>query len=216
MISTDFYKLIALFLDGAGNLQPNIFGLKGLSEVEFINADFELVGDLDDFHFFEKAYNAPYLRRKIEVVFKQYFFVSEKLGSGLGVACGVRLTSLLRKQPFATAARHIGDNRIFFYFSEDKSEGALIFDKRIVIRFGQRSKKSSYMISTVECDFDNKRFGDIAKKAVHETYKCFTPDSMIKEARLQGCSNAFNRLVRQLYPGSNTRGVMPSAHNSKE
>ncbi|MEN5312580.1 hypothetical protein [Pseudomonas koreensis] len=205
MISTNFYKLIALFLEGAGNLQPNIFGLKGLSEMEFINADFELVGDLDDFHFFEKAYDVPYLRRKIEIVFKQYFFVSEKLGCGIGVACGVRLTSLLRKQPFATAVRHIGDNRILFYFSEDKSEGALIFDGRIVIRFGRRSKRSSYMISTVECEFDNKRFGDVAKKAVHETYKCLTLDSMINEARLQGCSNAFNRLVRQLYRSCNTR-----------
>ncbi|MFJ2538682.1 hypothetical protein [Pseudomonas sp. NPDC087614] len=205
MISTDFYKLIALFLEGAGNLQPNIFGLKSLSEMELINADFELVGDLNDFHFFEKAYDVPNSRRKIEIVFKQYFFVSEKLGGGLGVACGVRLTSLLRKQPFATAARYIGDNRISFYFSEDKSEGALIFDRRIVIRFGRRSKRSSYMISTVECDFDNKRFGDVAKKAVHETYKCLTLDSMINEARLQGCSNAFNRLVRQLYPSCNTR-----------
>jgi hypothetical protein len=205
VISTDFYKLIALFLEGAGNLQPNIFGLKGFSGAEFINADFELVGDLDDFHFFEKAYDAPYSRRKIAIVFKQYFFVSENLGGGLGIACGVRLTSLLRKQPFATATRHINKNRISFYFSEDKSEGALIFDRRIVIKFARQSKRNSYIISTVECDFDNKRFGDIAKKAVHEAYECLTPDSMINEARLQGCSHAFNRLVRQLYPGSNTR-----------
>jgi len=179
--------------------------LKGFSGSEFINADFELIGDLDNFHFFEKAYDASYSRRKIAIVFKQYFFVSENLGGGLGIACGVRLTSLLRKQPFATATRHINDNRISFYFSEDKSEGAMIFDRRFAIRFGRRSKRSSYIISTVECDFDKKRFGDVAKKAVHEAYECLTPDSMINKARLQGCSNAFNRLVRQLYPGSNTR-----------
>jgi len=205
MISTDFYKLISLFLEGAGNLQPNIFGLKDFSESEFINADFELVGDLDDFHFFEKEYNVPYLRRKISIVFKKYFFVSEALGCGLGVACGVRLTSLLRKQPFATALRQMDDNWISFYFSEDKSEGALIFDRGIVIRFGRRSKRSSYMISTVECDFDNERFGDVARKAVRETYERLTPDSMMNEVRLRGCSNAFNRLVRQLYSGSNIR-----------
>lgn len=71
--------------------------MKGFSEFEFLNADFELVGDLDDFHFFEKEYSVSYLRRKISIVFKQYFFVSEALGGGLGVACGVRLTSLLKK-----------------------------------------------------------------------------------------------------------------------
>lgn len=131
--------------------------------------------------------------------------MNEALGCGLGVACGVRLTSLLKKQPFATALRHAGDNRILFYFSEDESEGALIFDERIIIRFGRQSKRSSYMISTVECDFDNERFGDIARKAVRETYECLTPDSMISEARLQGCSNAFKRLVRQIYSGSNTQ-----------
>lgn len=203
MVVTGFYKLIALFLEGVGNLQPNIFGLKDFSESEFINADFELVGDFDDFHFFEKECNVTYLRRKISIVFKQYFFVSEALGCGLGVACGVRLTSLLKKQPFATALRHIGDNRISVYFSEDESEGALFFDEVIVIRFGRRSKRSSYMISTVECDFDNERFGGIARKAVHETYECLTPDSMRNEARLQSCSNAFKRLVRQIYSGSN-------------
>jgi hypothetical protein len=202
MISTDFYKLIALFLEGAGNLQPNIFGLNDFSESEFINADFELVGDLGDFHFFEKEYSVFYLRRKISIVFKQYFFVSEALGCGLGVACGVRLTSLLKKQPFATALRHMGDNRISFYFSEDESEGALIFDERIVIRFGRRSKRSSYMISTVECDFDNERFSEVARKAVRETYECLTPDSMISEVSSKGCSNAFKRLVRQIYLAS--------------
>ncbi|MBL0798402.1 MULTISPECIES: hypothetical protein [unclassified Pseudomonas] len=176
--------------------------MKGFSESEFLNADFELVGDLDDFHFFEKEYSVSYLCRKISIVFKQYFFVSEALGGGLGVACGVRLTSLLKKQPFAAALRQIGDNRISFYFSEDESEGALIFDESIVIRFGRRSKRSSYMISTVECDFDNERFGDIARKAVHETFECLTPESMISEASSKGCSNAFKRLVRQIYLGS--------------
>lgn len=176
--------------------------MKGFSESEFLNADFELVGDLDDFHFFEKEYSVSYLCRKVSIVFKQYFFVSEALGCGLGVACGVRLTSLLKKQPFAAALRQIGDNRISFYFSEDESEGALIFDESIVIRFGRRSKKSSYMISTVECDFDNERFGDIATKAVHETFECLTPESMISEASSKGCSNAFKRLVRQIYLGS--------------
>jgi len=203
MIVADFYKLIALFLEGTGNLQPNIFGLNDFSEPEFINADFELVGDLDDFHFFEKEYSVSYLRQKISIVFKQYFFVSEALGCGLGVACGVRLTSLLKKQPFATALRQTGDNRISFYFSEDKSEGALIFDRKIVMRFGRRSKKSSYMISTIECDFDNERFGDMARKSVRETYECLSPDSMINEAKLQACSNSFKRLVRQICAGSN-------------
>jgi hypothetical protein len=73
MIVADFYKLIALFLEGTGNLQPNIFGLNDFSEPEFINADFELVGDLDDFHFFEKEYSVSYLRQKYRLYLSNTF-----------------------------------------------------------------------------------------------------------------------------------------------
>jgi len=74
VIFTDFCKLIALFLEGAGNLQPNIFGLKGFSGAEFINADFELVGDLDDFHFFEKAYDILIHVEKLRLYLSNIFW----------------------------------------------------------------------------------------------------------------------------------------------
>ncbi|WP_414868986.1 hypothetical protein [Pseudomonas sp. IT-347P] len=198
MISTDFHKLIELFIAGAGSLQPGIFGLNSFSKAEFIKADFELFGDLGDFHFFEKAYDVPYFRRKITVVFKQYFFADESLGGGLGVANGVRLTSLLRSQPFASAARSVDQRGIALFLSEDQSEGALIFDEKIVIRFNRWSSRSSYVISTVECDFDNERFGDLAKKAVHDAYEFCDHKSMINGARFKGGSSAFNRLIRKL------------------
>ncbi|MBK5529667.1 hypothetical protein JFT86_22280 [Pseudomonas sp. TH06] len=198
MISTDFHQLVELFIEGAGNLQPGIFGLNGFSESDFINADFELIGDPIGFHSFEKAYEVPYFRRKITVVFKQYFFASESLGGGLGIAGGVRLTSLLRKQPFATSTGQVDTNRMEFFFFEDKSDGALIFDEKIVIRFDQWSKRNSYVVSTVECDFDNAQFNDIAKKAVRETFEPSTYDSMIRDAKQRGCSRAFNRLLAKL------------------
>lgn len=96
MISTDFHQLVELFIEGSGNLQPSIFELDSFSESVFISAGFELIGDPNGFHSFEKAYDVPYFRRKITVVFKQYFFARESLGGGLGIAGGVRLTSLLR------------------------------------------------------------------------------------------------------------------------
>lgn len=198
MISTDFHQLVQLFIEGAGNLQPGIFGLKGFSGADLISADFELIGDPNGFHSFEKAYEVPYFRRKIMVVFKQYFFASESLGGGLGIAGGVRLTSLLRKQPFATSTGHVDTNRKEFFFFEDKSDGALIFDEKIVIRFDQWSKRNSYRVSTLECDFDNAHFNAIATKAVRETLEPFTHDSMIRDAKQRGCARAFNRLIAAL------------------
>lgn len=198
MISTDFHQLVQLFIEGAGNLQPDLFGLSGLSESDFISADFELIGDPDGFHSFEKAYEVPYFRRKITVVFKQYFFASESLGGGLGVAGGVRLTSLLRKQPFATSMGHVDTNRMAVFFFEDKSDGALIFEEKIVIRFDQWSRRNAYMVSTVECDFDNAHFNEIAKKAVRETFEPFTHDSMSRDAKRRRCSRALNRLIATL------------------
>lgn len=195
MISTDFHQLVQLFIEGAGNLQPGIFGLSGVSESDFISADFELIGDPGGFHSFEKAFEVPYFFRKITIVFKQYFLASESLGGGLGIAGGVRLTSLLRKQPFATSRGHVDTNRMAFFFIEDKSDGALIFDEKIVIRFDQWSKRNSYMVSTVECDFDNAHFNEIAKKAVRETFEPFTHDSMSRDAKLRGCSRALNSLI---------------------
>ena len=198
MIPTDFHQLVELFIEGSGNFQPSIFGLDSFSESDFISGDFELIGDPNGFHSFEKAYDVPYFRRKITVVFKQYFFASESLGGGLDIAGGVRLTSLLRKQPFATSMGHVDTNRMVFFFFEDKSDGALIFDEKIVIRFDQWSKRNSYMISTVECDFDNVQFNEIAKKAVRETFEPSTHDSMIRDAKQRGCSRAFNRLIEKL------------------
>ncbi|MBK5534771.1 hypothetical protein JFT91_19625 [Pseudomonas sp. TH08] len=88
MISTDFHQLVELFIEGAGNLQPGIFGLNGFSESDFINADFELIGDPIGFHSFEKAYEVPYFRRKITVVFKQYFLRARVWGAVLVLQVG--------------------------------------------------------------------------------------------------------------------------------
>jgi len=194
MISTDLFELIKLFIDGKGTLEPEIFGLGDFSESELLNANFELVGESEGFHFFEKAYEASYFNRKITILLKQYFFGCESLGAGLSIAGGARLVVLLKK--FILATPEVKKS-IDVYLSEDKTEGALILFKAFVIRFDQWSKRSSYTISTIEAEFDDERFGDIAKNAVFNTYKRLSTDS-ISSANLLGCSNALRRLIRTI------------------
>jgi hypothetical protein len=194
MISTDLFELIKLFIDGKGRLESKIFGLADFSESELLNANFELIGESEGFHFFEKAYEVFYSNRKITILLKQYFFGCESLGAGLSIAGGARLVALLKKLIFANPAIK---KSIDVYLSEDKTEGALILFQKFVIRFDQWSKRSSYTVSTIEAEFDNERFGDIAKKAVFNTYERLSTDS-ISGANLLVYSNALRRLIRTI------------------
>lgn len=194
MISTDLIEIIELFIDGRGRLEPEVFGLGNFSESALLSADFELIGESEGFHFFEKDYEVSYFNRKITVVLKQYFFGCESLGAGLSIAGGARLVALLKK---IILSRSEDRKSIDVYLSKDKTEGALILFEKFVIRFDQWSKRDSYMVSTIEAEFDNERFGDIAKKAVRNTYERLPIDS-ISGANLLVYSNAFRRLIRTI------------------
>lgn len=202
MISTDFFKVAELFLGGAGHLPSTLFGLRNFSETELLHCDFELVGDPLSFHFFEKAYQAPYFRRKVTVVLKQYFFGAERLGCGLSIVGKARLNTVLKGLASKQYSADASGELINLYFSEDKREGAVIIAPGFVIRFNQWSTRDSYKISTLECDFRDGRFGDIAKKAVFEAYKPIDLGSMKSEGRAIGCSNALKGLIRTIsdYP----------------
>lgn len=202
MISTDFFKMVELFLEGAGNIQSTIFGLRNFSETELLSCGFELVGDPHDFRLFEKVYEVPYFRQKVTVVLKQYFFGAERLGCGLSIVGRARLTTILRR---LLSKKHSADESgelMNFYFSEDKREGAIIIVSGFVIRFDQWSTRNSYKVSTLECDFRDGRFGDVAKKAVLEAYKPMPLGSMKSDGGAMGCSNALKVLIRTIsaYP----------------
>ncbi|WP_192558478.1 hypothetical protein [Pseudomonas allokribbensis] len=199
MISTTFYELFDSFMGGARDLHPQKMGVDSFSRSELVGNSYELVGDASDFHFYEKAYDVPYHNRKVIIVFKYYFNGEVSLGAGLSVGDGVRLTALLKKLLMAVSRQNLDDLQLSFFFSDDRREGAVIFDDRLVVRFDQWGARNAYMVSTFECDFvESELFGAIAKNAVKDSLESVSQSVMKVEVEAADKPSAYLRLVKIL------------------
>lgn len=168
VLAPSFFEIFIQFLMGTTLKHPEVFGLEYLPQCELAAHDFELAGEVDNYHFFEKLYNVCHHNRTVGIVFKHYFFQDQPVGNGFRVLKGVRLTSLLKKyirygQYHPEVFKHMT-----FYFFHDKKDGAVIFDDSLVLRFSYRNHRDGYQVDTLESDYDKM---GILKKVATSTIK---------------------------------------------
>ncbi|WP_350616346.1 hypothetical protein [Pseudomonas sp. HY7a-MNA-CIBAN-0227] len=200
MLLKNFFELFVLSVGRGGIRCPEIFGLKDFSKSELEVKGFELVGDSSDFHFYEKEYGLVHCNRLLSVALKRYFYIEDALGSGLSVSVGARLVTLLRQLSEFRSENKDSAVDVVFYFSDDKSEGAVIIDGVMVVRFCQWGNRSAYMVSTIESDFEEgKVFKSVATDAVKHTMVRYDSGYIGRDAKYRGANSAFGRLVRFLW-----------------
>lgn len=200
MLNVSFLDLFDLHLKDKTINQSSLLGLQDFSPCELMANDYELVGDLSDYHFYEKAYTARYNNRVLHIVFKRYFHSDHDKGSGISIAPGARLTSLLRHYTRSKGINLTHSLNLEFYFSEDKKEGALILDDSNVIRFNQANERGNYMAATLESDHDETdEFAKASTHFVRKTMNHYTLESMREALRERKGPTAFRRLVEHCF-----------------
>ncbi|MEI7088307.1 hypothetical protein WCU61_19775 [Pectobacterium versatile] len=199
MLKISFFNLFIMYLKESTIRHPDIFGLNDFSPIELLSQGYELVGDPTDFHCYEKDYVVGHHNKKLDIVFKRYFYLNENAGSGLSIGRGASLISLLKCYKVFCLAEGIAEPIFDFYFSEDKKEGAVIIGNSVVVRFNQWSTKGQYSIVTVESDFsESALFRKVSTNAVKNTLHACDPRLLLSKTILRGKPNAFFRLVNFL------------------
>ena len=59
-LKSSFFEIFLLFLKDATIKSPEALGLKSFSPDELIAHDYELAGEVEDYHFFEKLYDVTH------------------------------------------------------------------------------------------------------------------------------------------------------------
>uniref|UniRef100_A0A7C1X6X3 Uncharacterized protein n=1 Tax=Pseudomonas graminis TaxID=158627 RepID=A0A7C1X6X3_9PSED len=198
-LKSSFSEIFLLFIKDATIKSAETLELKSFSPDELIAHDYELAGEIDDYHFFEKLYSVTYKTRSVGVVFKRYFFQDQQVGSGFRVLKGVRLTSLLKE--YISYGQHHPEvmKPLAFYFFHDKKDGAVIFDDSLVVRFSHKNQRDGYQVDTLESDYDEM---GILNKAATNAIKYTMDFHKIEWARIsltkRHYPSAYRRLVKTL------------------
>ncbi|MCY9848125.1 hypothetical protein [Pectobacterium jejuense] len=199
MLKISFFSLFIRYLKASTVRHPDIFGLKDFSPTELVSQGYELVGDPTDFHFYEKDYVVSYHNKKLNIVFKRYFYLDENAGSGFSVGRGASLISLLKCYKAVCLADGIAEPVFDFYFLEDKKEGAVILRDSVVVRFNQWSTKGQYSIVTIESDFsESALFSQVSTNAVKSTLHAYDYRLLLSKSASRSELNALSRLAKFL------------------
>ncbi|MBW5894649.1 hypothetical protein IM880_20750 [Pectobacterium polaris] len=199
MLKISFFTLFIRYLKTSTIRHPDIFGLKDFSPTELVSQGYELVGDPTDFHFYEKDYVVGYHNKKLNIVFKRYFYLDENAGSGFSIGRGASLISLLKCYKAVCLADGIAEPVFDFYFSEDKKEGAVIVGDSVVVRFNQWSTKGQYSIVTIESDFsESALFSQVSTNAVKSTLHAYDYRLLLSKPASRREPNALSRLANFL------------------
>jgi hypothetical protein len=180
--------------------KPNIFGLPDSSQDSLEIAGYELIGDPSDFHFYQKEYITNFRGRCVYIILKRYFISKDEVGDGVEIGPGVRLITLLKHYKKINHLTHISTASIKFYFLKDKTEGAIIFNDLIVVRFTQKNYRSGYTIVTLESDLDaTGKLKNIATSQIKRSMDNWNFQASSRStSKFISKSAAFNRLVKYL------------------
>lgn len=183
MLKINLIKLFDLFLNHAVDDSPEVFGLKGWGVSDVVMGDYDLVGSVSDFHFYERWYSVNYGNKWVDVNVKNYFFCDERLGVGFETV-GIRLVPLLK---YYRRLRWGNDFEIYF-FDKDLKDGAVILQGGKVLRFSRKSKRGGYRVGALESDFCSAdRFSDVSTGMVRATMNFYSAEelhSISKVARI--------------------------------
>ncbi|MBN3264744.1 hypothetical protein [Pectobacterium brasiliense] len=199
MLKISFFTLFIRYLKASTVQHPDVFGLTDLSPIKLISQGYELVGDPADFHFYEKDYVVGYHNKKLNIVFKRYFYLDENAGNGFSVGKGASLISLLQYYKAVCLADGIAKPVFDFYFSEDKKEGAVIVGGSVVVRFNQWCAKGQYSIVTIESDSsESAQFQMTSTNAVKKTMQAYDATLPLSKSKRRKKSSAFCGLAKFL------------------
>ncbi|MEQ9885042.1 hypothetical protein [Pectobacterium zantedeschiae] len=199
MLKISFFTLFAVYLKESTIRHPDILGIKDFSPIELVSQGYELVGEPADFHFYEKDYVVGHHNKKLNIVFKHYFYLGENAGNGLSVGGGASLISLLQGYKAVCLLDGIIEPTLDFYFSDDKKDGAVILEHSIVVRFSQSSQRGQYSVVTIESDFsESTQFQMASTNAVKKTMHAYDSTLPLSKSMLRKKSRAFCRLAKFL------------------
>ncbi|KTC34845.1 hypothetical protein AO265_20465 [Pseudomonas sp. ABAC61] len=203
MRSITVAQLVCLHLQDSTLKHPSLFGLERFSAAELAANGYERVGEPQGFHLYEKNCTPRHHQRTLDVLFKCYFLDCQLVGTGLRLAPGARLTTMLKYRKRLAARENTPPSQLAFYFSDDKKDGAVILDDRHVMRFNQWSPQGAYLMTTLESDFDpSNPLGRAATEAVKMTLEHHRLESMLGETRNPRHPTAFRRLAGALHDAS--------------
>ncbi len=199
VLASSFFEIFIQFLMSATLKHPEVFGLDSFSPSELIAHDFELAGEVDDYHLFEKLYNVSHHNRSVGIVLKRYFFQDQQVGSGFRVLKGVRLTSLLKEYIRYGQNHPEVIKQMTFYFFHDNKDGAIIFDDSLAVRFSHKNQRDGYEVVTLESDYDEMGvLKQIATNAIKHTMDFHELELTSSSLKRRYRRAAYQRLIKAL------------------
>lgn len=204
VLASSFFEIFIQFLTGTTLKHPEVFGLESFSPSKLIAHDFELAGEVDDYHFFEKLYNVSHHNRTVGIVFKHYFFQGQPVGSGFRVLEGVRLTSLIKK--YIRYGQHHPEvvKHMTFYFFHDKKDGAILFDDSLVVRLSYGNNRAGYQVDTLESNYDKMGIlKEVATSPIKHTMDFQELELTCHSLQRRYLSSAYRRLIKAMIDNGN-------------
>lgn len=187
-IRCDSFALLAGFMKAGQIAWAATFGLQDFAADTLAKADFDLIGEHDDFHFWERAFWVVHGQRRVQLGYKRYFQASQDLGDGFDFAPGVRLTTVIRRCLLGRVLQ--------VYFWDDWREGAVVVDENFVIRFNLECLRGAYQVRTLECDLPSLGVtGRVSTNGVRATMQ---PCDLVALPLPRQAPAAFRHLRREL------------------
>jgi hypothetical protein len=172
----NIYAVMLEYLDEGRIQNPEIVNLPSFDAKYLRENNFEFAGDLNEFGMYSFVRYFSAAKKSICTEFKIYFFKEKFCTNGLGVYGSVRLVTLLRKIT-ERERKGFGEKYSFeIYLCDDMTDGALIFNNGIVVRFSsnQDGVARNYFIKTVESNFSAVEEIDMAAIGVSSVKAVFT------------------------------------------
>lgn len=110
---------------------------------------YDVVGEISDFHLYERYINVNYENREINSLCKLYYIGENYVGSSVDFGPGVGLMTLLKRIWDGVKSSSLGGD-VHLYFSDDKKDGAIVLGRYSVIRFGRRNVRAGYAVLGVD------------------------------------------------------------------
>ncbi|EMN5131463.1 hypothetical protein RVV79_004603 [Burkholderia contaminans] len=144
-----FSEIIDALLQSNGDNSGRLIRGECGDKSQLEDRGYDVVGEVSDFHLYEKYINVNHGDREINSLYKLYYLGENYVGSSVDFGRGVGLMALLKRICDGVQFGPLkGD--VHLYFSDDKKDGAILLGQHSVIRFARRSVRSGYAVLGVD------------------------------------------------------------------
>ena len=144
-----FYEIIDVLLQSNGDDPGRLIRGEDGDKSQLGDQGYDVVGEIHDFHLYEKYMHVNHGNREINSLYKLYYLGETYVGSSVDFGPGVRLMALLKRIWDGVQLSLLRDD-VHLYFSDDKKDGAIVLGQYSVIRFGRRNVRSGYAVVGVD------------------------------------------------------------------